>query len=493
MLVPENIRWEVVMPQAILGLAMLLVLLQEILGGRRREEFAWATAALGTALALGAVLLAPATAGSAFNGTIVQDGLFRVFATVILVAQLLALLLAGDQARRQAYTHRTEFYALFLSAGLGMLLMAAAVNLVLIFLGLELFSLALYLLCIYPTTRSSAQEAAMKYFLLSSFASAVLLFGCALLYGGSGSLSLEGIGQALGGGAGSRPLLMGGLVLVGLGLAFKLAAAPFHLWAPDVYQGAPTPVTAFMSVATKAAALAVLVRLFPLTFSRPPWPEDWQGILAALSLLTILVGNLGALVQRNLKRMLAYSSVAHAGYLLMAPVVMGSAAPVHRQGLEALLFYLLVYAFMNLGAFAVVSWLEDGEGRGLEVDSLAGLANRRPAAALGIAVVMLSLTGIPPAGGFFAKLFLFGAAVASQWTFLAVVGVLGSLMGAWYYLRVVVAMYMRESPEVPVPAMGGFTALAFWVAVTGVVLTGVLAQVPLDWVQRVAQAALTGG
>lgn len=493
MLVPENVHWDVVLPQAILGVAMLIVLLQEMAGSPRRAEHAGVTALLGTGLALGAVLFLPSSPSPAFNGTIVQDGLFRVFAAAILISQFLALLLAGDYARRQGYSHRCEFYALFLSAGLGMLLMAAALNLALVFLGLELFSLALYLLCIYPAHRSTSQEAAMKYFLLSSFASAVLLFGCALLYGGSGALSLEGLKHALSGGEANRPLLMGGLVLVALGLCFKLAAAPFHLWAPDVYQGAPTPVTAFMSVATKAAALAVLVRLFPLTFSMPPWPGDWQGLLAALSLLTMLVGNLGALAQTNVKRMLAYSSVAHAGYLLMAPVVMGSSAPANLRGLEALLFYLLVYAFMNVGAFAVVAWLEDTEGCGIEVKALSGLASRRPATALGIAVVMLSLTGLPPAGGFFAKLFLFGAAVASKWTFLAVIGVLGSLMGAYYYLRVVVAMYMREGDGTVLPSMGMGTAVAFWLAVAGLLLTGVLAQIPLDWVQDVARRTLTGG
>lgn len=493
MLVPENPHWHVILPQVILGVAMLIVLLQEMLGGERRAHFAGWTALLGTGLALGAILFLPSSTAPAFNGTIVQDGLFRVFGAAILIAQLLALLMVGDYARRQGFTHLSEFYALFLSAGLGMLLMAGALNLAVVFLGLELFSLALYLLCIYPANRSTSQEAAMKYFLLSSFASAVLLFGCALLYGGSGALSLEGVKHALSGGAANRPLLVGGMVLTALGLGFKLAAAPFHMWAPDVYQGAPTPVTAFMSVATKAAALAVLVRLFPLTFAMPPWSADWQHLLAALSLMTMLVGNLGALAQTNVKRMLAYSSVAHAGYLLMAPVVMGSSAPGNIRGFEALLFYVLVYAFMNLGAFALVAWLEDTEGRGIEVKSLSGLASRRPALALGVAVIMLSLTGIPPAGGFFAKLFLFGSAVASKWTFLAVIGVLGSMMGAYYYLRVVVAMYMREGDGEVFPSMAPGTATAFWLSVAGLLLTGLLAQIPLDWVQDVARTTLTGG
>lgn len=486
--VPENVRWEAVLPQCILGISMLIVLVQEVLGAGRRSEYAAVTALGGTGLALGAVLSGSSMAQPAFSGTTVHDGLFRVFGTVILLALLLALLMVGDHAERQGHPHRSEQYALFLASGLGMLLMVGAVNLSLVFLGLELFSLALYLLCIFPPDRSTAQEAAMKYFLLSSFASAVMLFGFALLYGGSGSLDLARL-QAATIGPG-QPLLVVGMVLVLLGLCFKLAVVPFHMWAPDVYQGASTPVAAFMSVATKTAALAVLVRLFPLALPGLAW--EWQRILAGLAILTMLVGNLGALAQRNVKRMLAWSSVAHAGYLLLAPIVMASHATGSQRGLEALLFYLLVYAFMNLGAFALVAWLENREGLGMALPALAGLGSRQPAVALGVTLLMMSLAGIPPAGGFFAKLFLFGAAVSTGWPLLAVIGVLGSLIGAYYYMRVVLTMYLGDSERPPLPPMDRGVAVVFWVCVVGVLLTGVLAQVPLTWFELVAGAAMGG-
>ena len=478
---PENVRWEALLPHANLGVAMLIVLILEMVGGKRRAATATALAAAAAGLALTALLLGPTLAEPVFGGTLLHDGLFRLFGSVVVLALLLALLLLDGRG-----PHPCEQVALLLAAGLGMLLLVGASNLALAFLGLELFSLALYLLCIQPPNRSTAQEAAMKYFLLSSFASAVLLFGFALLYGASGSLDLARLPEAVS--AAGRPLLVAGMLMAVLGLGFKLAVVPFHQWAPDVYQGAPTPVTAFMSVATKAAALAFLVRLLPGALAG--LAGHWQPVLAACAVLTILGANLAALVQRNLKRMLAWSSVAHAGYLLMAPLAMAGAPSGDGRALEALAFYLGVYAFMNVGAFAVVSWLEGASGTGMDLPALAGLGSRRPSMALGIGVLMLSLAGIPPAGGFFAKFLLFGAALAAHWTFLAVVGVLGSLVGAFYYMRVVLVMYAGHSDQPALPHVPPAVAVVFWTCVVGTLVSGVLAGLPLDLVQGVLQVAV---
>jgi NADH-quinone oxidoreductase subunit N len=482
-LIPEA-NWQVLFPQAILALAVVLVLAVELAvphDRSRRQDGSPTLATLaffGALAALAALNLRPepAPGAASFGGMQLDDGPFRAFGTAILLPLLLVLTASDACARRGGYTHLAEYYALLLAAALGMLIMAAAGNLMSLFLGLELFSLALYILCVYPVGRLEAQEAAMKYFLLSSFASAILLYGMALLYGACGSTSLEVLARAPAG----SPLLIAGSMLCAAGLAFKVAAVPFHMWAPDVYQGAPAPVTAFMSVATKAAALAALYRLFPGALHSSA--AAWAGLLWALCLATVLVGNLAALPQTDLKRLLAYSSIAHGAYMLMAPIMQSG------DGLAALLYYLLVYAFMNVGAFGVVMWLENGQGQGADLDRLAGLASRRPALAAATAVLMLSLAGLPPTGGFFAKLYLFTAAVSAGYPSLAVVGVVGSLLGAYYYLRVVLVMYMREPGAQRPPEMPRSLALVLAVCVAGSLLTGLFAQAPLEWVRWVGQS-----
>jgi NADH-quinone oxidoreductase subunit N len=337
-----------------------------------------------------------------------------------------------------------EYYALALFSTAGMVAMAAANDLVVIFLALEVMSIGVYVLAGVRRNETRSSEAALKYFLLGAFAAGFLLFGIALIYGATGTTRLEAIAARVASGVGepSQFVLLGaGLLLVGF--AFKVAAVPFHVWTPDVYEGAPTPITALMAVGVKAAAFAALVRVFGATFGH--LAGEWKGLLWAIAAATMTVGNLLAISQKNVKRMLAYSSIAHAGYALIG-LVAGTA-----EAGSALLFYLLAYAAMNLGAFAVVVALGRVGEPNEEISCYAGLAGRRPLLAAAMAVFLLSLAGVPPLAGFAAKFYVFGAAVQAGYVGLAVVGVLNSLVSAYYYLWVIVQMYMYEGEVEPVP------------------------------------------
>ncbi|RME47161.1 MAG: NADH-quinone oxidoreductase subunit N, partial [Caldilineae bacterium] len=308
-------------------------------------------------------------------------------------------------------------------------------------------------------------EAGLKYFLLGSFASAFFLYGAALTYGATGSTNFREIGEVLAG-SGRPPLALLGLGLLLIGFAFKVAAVPFHWWTPDVYTGAPTSVTTFMAVGAKAAGFAALIRLLMVSFT-PVFRVDWQLALAVLAVLTMTLGNVAALAQRDVKRMLAYSSIAHAGYILVG-VAAGNA-----DGVSAALFYLLTYAFMNIGAFAVIGVLERRDTVGTEASEYGGLFGRRPWLAAGMAIFLLSLTGFPPLAGFWGKLYLFRAAVQANLTWLAVVAVINSGIAAFYYLNVIVQMYMRPAPDVPPPIhLPSVTRLALTIAGIATVLIG---------------------
>lgn len=399
--------------------------------------------ALAGAFAATIVLFLVAHPPRVFNEMIGADQGTLYAYLIILSACMLGILLSPAYLKRLNLVHQGEYYALILLATTGMMLMAAATSLFTIFLGIEMLSLALYILCGFVAQRKSSQEASMKYFLLSSFASAFLLYGIALAYGATGSTSFTGIAHFLA----TQPMTNGALTqspmllliamgLLAVGFAFKISAIPFQAWTPDVYQGAPAPVTAFMSVGTKTAALVAFVRVFD--FALAPAKPDWLPIIWTIAILTIVGGNIMALVQSNVKRLLAYSSIAHAGYLLIGVVVGGT------FGVGALLFYLSCYVFLNVGAFGVVSLLERADNSGNDAVDLRGLWYRQPALAGFLAFFLLALAGFPPMAGFAAKYALFYAAIQGGHPELLIIGVLASVLGMYYYLRVIATMFMEQ-------------------------------------------------
>lgn len=424
-----------VLPQVIVAVAALLLLLLDLVLPSDRTEILAALTLLALGASAAAALYIWGASGTAYSGMIASDNLSLFFCLVLLTGGALTVLLSWDYLKREEIG-RGEFYPLVLLALAGMMLLVASNDLLMIFLALETLSLALYILVGFARDRLSSEEAALKYFLLGAFASAFLLYGIALIYGATGTTRLSSLGGFVSTiELRENYLLIGGLVLLMVGFAFKLALVPFQMWTPDVYQGAPTPVTAFMSVATKAAGFAALMRV--VAYALPSLSADWMPMLAVLAILSMTVGNLAALAQRNIKRMLAYSSIAHAGYILIG-IVAGN-----ELGQSSVLFYLATYTFASVGAFAVVQALERRE-EGLAIGDYAGLARRAPGLSAVMALFMFSLAGFPPTAGFIAKFYVFSAAVEAGFVGLAIIGVLNSLVGVAYYVGVVVNMYMRE-------------------------------------------------
>jgi len=354
-----------------------------------------------------------------------------------------------------------EYYALLLLATSGMMMMGASTDLITVFVALEIFSLALYILTGFHRDNLFSTEASIKYVVLGAFASAFFVYGAALIYGAAGATQYNAIAQSLSSGQTNLYLLYFGIALMVVGFGFKISLVPFHMWTPDVYQGAPTPVTAFMSAATKTAGFAAFLRL--LLVAVPAYQSTWGWALAILAVVTMTWGNLAALRQSSLKRMLAYSSIAHAGYVLVA------LTPGTVEGANAALFYLFTYAFMNMGAFAIVIALEQaGEDDALR-NRAAGIADRWPLMALAMAVFMFSLTGIPPLAGFFGKFFVFKSAVDGGFTWLAAIAMINSAIAAYYYLRVVVAMYFEPTSSESAIERRTWSALRIGVAVSAIV------------------------
>ncbi len=408
---------------------------------------------------------------SAFDGLVVVDHFGILASAAAYLACALTVLMSLDYLDREPEIP-PEYYSLLLISTAGMGLMVTSNSLVGIFLGLELLSIPLYVLAGLVRSRERSLEASMKYFLLGAFSTGFLVYGIAFLYGGSGSFSLEQLVLALdrADGQQARWLLLGlGLVLVGL--AFKVGAAPFHCWVPDVYEGSPVTVASFMATGTKAAAFAVLLRVMFHGFGANALAE-WREALGVLAVLTMVLGNFLALGQSNLKRLIAYSSIAHAGYLLIGVVTFSTA------GAESVLFYLFSYIFMTAGAFSVVALIagtgEGGEEVGARLSDLVGLGRRRPLLAAALCLFMLSLAGIPPTGGFVAKFYLFRSAVEADLMGLAVIGLLNSVLGAFYYMKVVVTVTMRDSEgTTPVPAASPTLAYACVVfAIVGTLILG---------------------
>lgn len=470
--------------QLIIAGTGMLVMLIDAIRGRTKNGWLSYLALLGLAAALGWIITGGSQALPVFDGAFVADGLSAAFAVVLLGGAILSVLLAMDYLRREGLEH-AEYYALILFATAGALMMAAAADLIAIFIGLEVLSISLYVLSGFAKGAPASREAGLKYLLLGAFASAFFLYGIAMLYGATGTTRLVEMGQALRqAGTASTPLLWAGIGLLIVGLGFKLALVPFHGWAPDVYQGAPTSVTAFMSVISKAAAFAALVRLL-LVVLGPVLPLTGT-ILAVLAVLTMTTGNILALVQEDVKRLLAYSSIAQAGYILVALVAGG------QMGASAVVFYLLGYIFTNLGAFAVVmSWGRPGESQ-IPIADFAGLGFRRPRMAAALTFFLLSLTGIPLTAGFVGKFYLFGAAVQAGWVWLAIVAVLNSVISAFYYLHIVVVMYMRE-PALPVgPERPGWPlGLALAICFVGVLALGLMPASALEWARQAVSLLLS--
>ena len=434
-----------ILPLTFLVVWACVLLLVDLFIPDDRKGITAALSALGLALALGWTLTQIGREPlEAFSGMVVLDG-FSVFVNaLLLVSGLLGIALSFGYIKRMKI-ERGEYYTLMLFSISGMMLMAQASDLIVVFLALELLSIPLYVLAAFDRPRTESEEAGLKYFLLGAFATGFVVYGTALVYGATGTTSLGAIVEFLGSNGNPSLLLTIGAALILVGLGFKIAAVPFHMWTPDVYQGAPTAVTAFMSSGAKIAGFAALLRVFATAF--PSIAVDMTGVLWAISALTMILGNLVAISQSNIKRMLAYSSIAHAGYILMAFVPYGN-PEVASVSVAAGLFYLVAYAITNFGTWGVVIALERAEGRGLEIRDYAGLGRKYPALAAAMTIFMLSLIGLPPTIGLVGKFYLFRAVMAGGFTGLAIIGVLTSLISAYYYLRVVVTMYMQEGdPE----------------------------------------------
>jgi NADH-quinone oxidoreductase subunit N len=474
-------------PLVLVATGILLILVQAFAGrGESRRLPLVGMSLAGLVVALVAWLSVPTRAGCpasapSLGGSVVADDFARFFGALLLSTGIAVVLLSRRYAQTTGIA-RGEYYALVLFALSGMLGLVSAVDLIALFVALEVASVSLYALAGIRRDQPQGQEAALKYFVTGAFSSALLLYGIALLYGVTGTTSLARLGGILSGLPGDSPtaLLATGLLLVGFG--FKVASVPFHMWAPDTYEGAPTSVTVLMAAALKTAAFGALLRVFLVGLE--PLASQWQAAVAILAVLTMTLGNLAALAQASLKRMLAYSSIAHAGYVLMALV----AAP--KVAAEAAAFYLIGYSAVSVGAFGALAALARADREPVRLGDVAGLAERRPALAAALAVYMVSLTGIPVSAGFVGKFLLFRAAVTGGWAVLAVVGVLMSVVSAYYYLRVVVAMYMRP-PEAPDdwPSVDGASRLALVAAVAVILWLGVLPGPALAWA-RAAAAAL---
>jgi len=400
-----------------------------------------------------------------FGGTYEVSAITMIFDLTFLLAGMLALLFARDYLDREGI-EGGEFYALLMWGTVGMMMMAKGLDLLIIVLGLEILSICIFVLVGYHRRMPVSNEASLKYFLMGAFATGFILYGTALFYGATASTNINVMTQWFQT-AEVTPLLTIAFVLLMSGFGFKLALAPFHPWAPDVYQGAPTPVAGWLSVAPKAATLIALVRLF--NAMSPVLPKvNWMAMVAALAILSMIVGNAVAIVQRDLKRMLAYSGIAHVGYMMIAMLT------VREDSVAAVAVYTIVYALMNIGAFGVVSLLMKNENDPHTLDDIAGLGFRRKFFGFALALCMFSLSGLPPTAGFISKFYIFKTAIESGHTTVALIGILTSIVSVYYYLRVVYFLYMKEAPEGEVvPAGGVFATSALAIAVAGIVFIGI--------------------
>jgi len=492
----------VILPLIVIAAGGLLVVLADLVLSQKRA-LAWIAAGglvAGAAVAVGQWLTSQGGIGldgrepeSGFAGMVAMDQ-FGLFCTVLFAAIGVLTIMVADGYLERRHAARGEFYGLLLLIITGMVGMAVSTDIVAFFVSFELMSMPTYVLAGFIWRDAKSGEASMKYFVSGAFAGSILAFGLALLYAATGQTNYDLIAEGLGSlGGDARGLLVVAFVLVVTGFGFKISAVPFHSWAPDVYEGAPTPVTAFMSVGVKAGAFVGFIRLFTVA-AGVQW-EAWTDAMIILAVLTMIVGNVLALPQRNLKRMLAYSSIAHAGYITLGLIAAGTQQD--GAGTSAILFYLAGYTLMNIGAFGILVFIRNHRRFGYTLEEVGGLSRTMPWTALLLALFMISLTGIPPTIGFWAKFYLFTAVVDADLVWLAIIAVLMSTVSAYYYLRVVWYLYFREAPEgaaietePAAPSLGIGVALA--VAGIGVLAVGLFPQPLLDAAQGAVRVVLGG-
>ncbi|MDH4162245.1 MAG: NADH-quinone oxidoreductase subunit N [Nitrospirota bacterium] len=462
----------------LIAFALSVLVVDMFLNGRYTHLLGWYSL-IGIVIAASMTIILGGVQGAFFSGTVLLDPFSQFFKLVFYLACGLGILIAMKYLDIEDI-HRGEYYALMLFATAGMMLMASAGDLITIYLGLELMALSIYVLAGFMRKDSRSNEAGIKYLLLGAFSSGIMLYGMSLLYGLAGTTNLDGILAFLRTADLKNPVLFLSMVMLMVSFGFKVAAVPFHMWVPDVYEGAPTSVTAFMSAGPKVAGFAVLLRVF--THTLDPLHADISLLLSGLAVLTMAVGNVMALSQTNIKRMLAYSSIAHAGYALVGVAAGG------QEGAASVMLYVLIYAVMNMGAFGVVIMLRKAGMRGEEISDFAGLGKTNKTAAFLMLIFLFSLTGIPPMAGFVGKFYIFKSAVQAGMIWLAIVGVLFSAISAYFYLRVIMLMYMYDPKEefglVQSPAL----ALALAISVTAVIVIGVYPTPVLEF----ARASVAG-
>lgn len=454
--------------------ACLVLVLDPVLSSSQKDGLAWLS--LGTlAICMGLIASQMNHAASAFGGIVIIDAYACFWRFLLCFVAGLTVLLSHTYLREERL-YFGEYYGFVLLSLSGMMVMVSAADLLTIYLGTELMSLSLYVMAGLKRSEPRSLEASAKYFVLGAFSSGILLYGISLLYGATGSTRLPAIAAAIAGRSLDDPLLLAATVLLAVGFGFKLAVVPFHMWTPDVYQGAPTSVTAFMAVASKAASFGAFLRVFVEGLGS--LKANWSAIFLLLCIATLVLGNIVALVQTNIKRMLAYSSIAHAGYALIGVVAAGVAGTQtgEANGITAVMLYLALYTFMTFGAFTIVAMLRKGGLDGDEIEDFSGLAARHPLAALLMLVFMVSLAGIPPTAGFIGKFYVFMAAVEAGLTWLAVLALVFAAISAYYYLRIIMVMYMREPDPLtaasPRLIMSPALSIVLACAVAGVVFFG---------------------
>jgi NADH-quinone oxidoreductase subunit N len=473
---PIEINWQLLMPELVIALTLLIVLVFDLFDSISKAVLGWVTiVGAGIALWVSIQMHQAGTVGTQFNDMFKVDNFSLFFNIIFLVSTILVALISmsylGKDDRKQG-----PYYLLILLATLGMMLMAAGNELIIVFLGLELMSLSLYVLAGFFRDNPASSEAGMKYLLLGAFASAFFLYGIALIYGGAGTTSIPAIAEAITA-ANKSPLLLAGMFLLIVGFGFKVAIVPFHQWAPDVYEGAPTTIAAFISAGPKAAGFAAFLRIFMEAL--PNLQVEWSGVVIVLAMLTMTVGNVIAIAQTNIKRMLAYSSIAHAGYVLIG------LAAANNDGISSAMLYLLVYCVMNIGAFGAVILAKTEDGESLMISDYAGLGLRKPLLAMFMTIMLLSLAGFPPTAGFVGKFYIFKSAVQSGHIWLVIVGAINTAISAFYYLRVVVTMYMREpEEELSFASYPGTLIVGLVLAAIGVLLIGILPSLMLNPAQN---------